>query len=117
MAITPTFSQLSSAMEEESGSRGKNYKEDFQIVFAWSINLSGQDVIDKDYIDEEDSQGSCTNQSILLSYMDAIDDNKETEYEFLPTPTLTFLTICECSIPTRVVYNQSREVDKVLQHY
>ena len=34
MAIPPIFSWLSSGMEQESGIRGQNYKEHFQIIFT-----------------------------------------------------------------------------------
>ena len=63
-------------MVEESGSRGHHYKKYFQIIFTLSINLCDQDVIGKYYINEEDSQGRHTNQSILFCDMDFIDEDK-----------------------------------------
>ena len=75
--------------------------------------MCDQDVIDEDYINEEDSQSIRTNQSIILCDMDVIDENKGTDYECLPTPTFTFLNICECPIIGRVVYKKSREFYKV----
>ena len=74
------------------------------ILITQIYTLSDQDVIDKDDINKEDSQYIRTNQSILFCDLNVIDEDKETEYECLPMPTITFLNICEFPIPGRVVY-------------
>ena len=58
MAFPPTFSTLSSRMEEENGSREQHYKEDLQMSFNKNITLCDLDIIGKDENSEEDSQGS-----------------------------------------------------------
>ena len=78
--------------------------------------MCDQDIIDEDEIIKEDSQGSRTNQIILLCDLDVIEEDIETESECLPNPTLTFLTIYECPIPGRVVNKKLSEVHKVFQH-
>ena len=63
-------------------------------------------------INEEYSQDSCTNQSIIFCDMDVIDKDKETESECFHTTTITFLTICEFPIPEKVVLQEIKIISQ-----